>query len=69
MPYLLDTQVVSFFVQARREHDLATAAGSVPCVIADEVRPGALAGEAADDVIRHANQIVPTWWADWRADH
>jgi hypothetical protein len=27
----------------------------------------ALAGEAADDVMRHSTQIVPTWWADWRA--
>jgi hypothetical protein len=47
MPYLLDTQVVSFFLQARREDDLAVAAAKIPCIIADEVR-----GELADDPIR-----------------
>ena len=168
MPYLLDTQVVSYFLQARREVELAAAASMVPCVIAEIVRdelledptrgalfgrwlptsalevsaievgspaealwlrlqqlvitqrgrgerasialaatnhdyvfagmdkgsmwialrelwpPGerlislpvflrrlvdahALAGETADDVMRRSNQIVPTWWADWRS--
>jgi hypothetical protein len=38
MTYLLDTQVVSFFLQARREEDLAAAATTVRCAIADEVR-------------------------------
>jgi len=38
MPYLLDTQVVSFFLQARREADLVAAAAAMPCAIADEVR-------------------------------
>jgi len=37
MSYLLDTQVISYFLQARRENDLATAAVTVPCAIADEV--------------------------------
>jgi hypothetical protein len=47
MPYLLDTQVVSYFLQARRETELAAAAAAVPCSIADEVR-----GELVDDPTR-----------------
>lgn len=167
MPYLLDTQVISYFLQARRETDLATAASTVPCAIVDEVRveladdptrgnrfeqwlptshveviaipvgsaadallsrlqiglvtrrgrgerasialaatntdlvfagmdrgamwmalrelwvpgerlialpvllrrlvdSGGLPGDAADDVMRHSAQSIPTWWADWR---
>lgn len=38
MTYLLDTQVVSYFLQARREAELAAAAETTPCAIADEVR-------------------------------
>jgi len=30
---------------------------------------GALAGVAADDVMKRSNQVWPTWWADWRATH
>ncbi|HWO27032.1 MAG TPA: hypothetical protein VNO30_50225 [Kofleriaceae bacterium] len=167
MPYLLDSQVVSYFLQARREAALAAAAERVPCAIAEIVRdelaedptrgalfvrwlaashlavialeigspaealwsrlqprvtpkgrgeracialaatssdyvfagmdkggmwialrelwaPGerlislpvflrrlvderALAGDAADDVMRSSSQVLPTWWADWRA--
>jgi hypothetical protein len=168
MAYLLDTQVVSYFLQARRENELAAAAAVVPCAIVDEVRAeladdrtrgslfarwlpeshlqvvgiplgsaadlllarlrsgvpadtgrgerasialaatdselvfagmdkggmwialrelwapgerlislpvflrrlldaGALDGSAADDVMRRSNQVLPTWWADWRA--
>ena len=167
MPYLLDTQLVSYFLQARREADLAAAAALVPCAIAEIVRDelaadptrgslferwlpishlavipialgspaevlwsrlqlgvarggrgerasialaamnheyvfagmdkgsmwialrelwapgerlislpvflrrlvdgGALAGEAADDVMQRSNQLLPTWWADWRS--
>ncbi len=167
MPYLLDAQVISYFLQARREAVFATAAATVACAIAEVVRdelaqdptrgalfgrwlptshlevipiaigspaealwnrlqlgvtqggrgerasialaatnsdyvfagmdkggmwialrelwaPGerlislpvflrrlvdarALEGEAADDVLRRSNQIVPTWWADWRS--
>lgn len=170
MAYLLDTQVVAYFLHARREPDLAAAAGTVPCMIVEEVRdelaadptrgalfdrwlpsshlevieisvgsaadimlaglragiiarggrgerasiavaatnhalvfagmdkggmwialrelwaPGerliglpvflrrlvdarALGGDAADDVMRHSHQVLPTWWADWRAAH
>lgn len=169
MAYLLDTQVVSYFLQARRENELATAAAAAPCAIVDEVHrelladptrgslfdrwfpasyiklievvlgspadnllailqsgivtkgrgerasiavaatnndlvftcidkggvwlalrelwtPGervislqvflrrlvdarALSGAAADDVLRCSTQVVPTWWADWRASH
>lgn len=36
--FLLDTQVVSFFFQARRHQELAEAAARVPCAIVDEVR-------------------------------
>jgi hypothetical protein len=45
--YLLDTQVVSYFLQARRENELAAAAAAVPCTIVDEVR-----GELAADPTR-----------------
>jgi hypothetical protein len=38
MTFLLDTQVVSFFLQARRHQELAGAASRVPCAIVDEVR-------------------------------
>lgn len=38
MAYLLDTQVVSYFLQARRENELAAAAAVVACAIVDEVR-------------------------------
>ena len=38
MPYLLDSQVVSYFLQARREADLAAAAEAIPCAIAEIVR-------------------------------
>lgn len=167
MPYLLDSQVVSYFLQARREAALAAAAEIIPCAIVELVRdelaadptrgalferwlptshlevialeigspaevlwarlqprvtsrgrgerasiafaatnidfvfagmdkggmwlalrelwaPGerlislpvflrrlvdgrALAGEGADDVMRSSTQLLPTWWADWRA--
>jgi hypothetical protein len=36
--YLLDTNVVSYVLQVRRETDLAAAASMVPCAIIDEVR-------------------------------
>ena len=49
MAYLLDTQVVSYFLQARRENELAAAAALVPCLIVDEVR-----GELAADPTRGA---------------
>jgi hypothetical protein len=166
--YLLDANVVSYFLQVRRESDLAAAAQAIPCAILDEVRqeletdrlrgarfkqwlptsglrvltiavgsdadrrlrlldpaltttrgkgerasialattdadlvftamdkgamwialrelwrPGerlialpvflrrladahALTGEAAEDVMRQSNQVVPTWWPSWRA--
>lgn len=168
MTYLLDANVVSYFLQVRRENDLAVAAHTIPCAILDEVRqelendrlrgarfkqwlptsnlrvlsiavgsdadrllrvldlglttargkgarasialaatdadliftamdkgamwialrelwrPGdrlialpsflrrlvdahAVTGEAAQDVMRQSNQVVPTWWPDWRA--
>lgn len=44
MTCLLDTQVVSYFLQARRENELAGAAAAVHCAIVDEVR-GELAGD------------------------
>jgi hypothetical protein len=47
--YLLDAQVVSYFLQARREDELAAAAAAVPCVIVDEVR-----GELVADPTRGA---------------
>lgn len=31
------------------------------------VDAAALGGDVADDVMRRSNQLVPTWWADWRA--
>lgn len=49
MTYLLDTQVVSYFLHARRENELAAAAAAVPCTIVDEVR-----GELAADSTRGA---------------
>jgi len=57
MPYLLDTQVVSYFLQARREADLAIAAEAVPCVIAEVVRD-----ELAEDPTRGAlfDRWLPT---------
>ena len=168
MTFLLDTQVVSYFLQARRHQELAEAAARVRCAIVDEVRleltadatrgklferwlpasqltvlaielgspadawlsrlqvgvtsgggrgerasialcatredlvftgmdknamwlalrelhaPGerlislavflrrlvdveATTGEAADDVLRHSQQMIPTWWANWRS--
>lgn len=38
MTYLLDANVVSYFLQVRRENDLAAAASKTPCAIVDEVR-------------------------------
>jgi hypothetical protein len=49
MPYLLDTQVVSYFLQARREGELAAAAATIPCAIAEVVRD-----ELAADRVRGA---------------
>ena len=31
------------------------------------VDSGALPGEAADDVMGQSKQVLPSWWADWRA--
>ncbi len=57
MPFLLDTQVVSYFLQARREADLATAAETIPCAIAEIVRD-----ELAEDPARGAlfDRWLPT---------
>lgn len=49
MPYLLDSQVVSYFLQARREVALAAAAERIPCAIAEIVRD-----ELAEDPTRGA---------------
>ena len=38
MTYLLDANVVSYFLQVRRESDLAAATHAIPCAIVDEVR-------------------------------
>jgi hypothetical protein len=40
---------------------------SLPVFLRRLVDGRALAGEAADDVMRSSNQLLPTWWADWRA--
>lgn len=57
MPYLLDTQVVSYFLQARREAALAEAAEITPCVIAEIVRD-----ELSEDATRGAlfDRWLPT---------
>jgi hypothetical protein len=36
--YLLDTQIVSWFLQSRKEQALAAAAEKVPCSVVEEVR-------------------------------
>ena len=38
MTYLLDTMIVSYFLQAAREKELTVAAGACPMVLVDEVR-------------------------------
>jgi hypothetical protein len=40
---------------------------SLPVFLRRLVDARALEDEAADDVLRRSNQIVPTWWADWRS--
>ena len=40
---------------------------SLPVLLRRLVDGGALAGEVADDVMRSSSQLLPTWWADWRA--
>ncbi len=40
---------------------------ALPIFLRRLVDANALAGEAADDVMRRSTQILPTWWADWRA--
>jgi len=42
---------------------------SLPVFLRRLVDGGALGGGAADDVMRRSNQVLPTWWADWRAKH
>jgi hypothetical protein len=42
---------------------------ALPVFLRRLVDAGAFSGDAADDVMRHSNQIFPTWWADWRAAH
>lgn len=42
MTYLLDTMMVSFFLRAGRERELAEAARTLPMAIVDEVRVGRL---------------------------
>ena len=39
----------------------------LPVFLRRMVELAALPREAADDVMRHSNQVLPTWWADWRA--
>jgi hypothetical protein len=55
--YLLDANVVSYFLQVRRESDLAAAASVAPCAIVDEVRR-----ELANDPVRGARfrEWLPT---------
>ncbi len=57
MTYLLDANVVSYFLQARRDNDLASAAATIPCAIVDEVRQ-----ELANDPARGPRfaQWLPT---------
>lgn len=57
MTYLLDTQVVSYFLQARRQTELAAAAAMVGCAIVAEVR-----GELASDPTRGA--LFERWLPD-----
>ena len=67
MAYLLDTQVVSYFLRelwAPGERLI-----SLPVFLRRLVDDGALGGDAGDDVMRRSNQMLPTWWADWRAKH
>jgi hypothetical protein len=40
---------------------------SLPVFLRRLVDGHALAGEAADDVMRRSNHLLPTWWADWRS--
>ena len=40
---------------------------SLPVFLRRMVDGRALAGEVADDVMQSSNQLLPTWWADWRA--
>jgi hypothetical protein len=54
--YLLDTMIVSYFLQAQRESELATAALEDPKTL-DDVMAVALTSP----------QQQPTWWAPWRA--
>jgi hypothetical protein len=39
----------------------------LPMFLRRLVDAGAIMGDAVDDVMRHSTQILPTWWADWRA--
>jgi hypothetical protein len=40
---------------------------SLPVFLRRLVERHALAGDAADDVMRCSNQLLPTWWADRRS--
>jgi hypothetical protein len=61
MRYVLDTQVVSYVLQARREDEFSAASGTVQCVIVDEVRQ-----ELADDPTRGA--LFQRWLATSRIE-
>ncbi len=42
---------------------------SLPVFLRRLVDAGALGGDTADEVMRRSHQVLPTWWADWRAKH
>lgn len=54
MTYLLDNNIVSYFVQTRRHTELTEAAAMVPCAIVDRVEQ-----ELKDDVSRR--RFFETW--------
>jgi hypothetical protein len=53
LTYLLDNNVVSYFLHCRREADLMDAGHRCPLAI--------------DAVVACYPGRRPTWWADWRA--
>ena len=62
MTYLLDTMVVSFFLEAGRDSELAVASAAVPMAVADEVRRELLADR------NRGGKPFMKWWATTKID-